>query len=304
VKVLNFCCYVLGVNLYFFFICSLQASVYKLPNSDSRLIGDELSYQVVKGDYFQALAEYHDIGLLALIAANPSVDPFLPLAGQSLIIPKQMLLPYAERKGIVVNLSEMRLYYFPPNEKLVYVFPVGIGRQGLSTPKVISYIGEKRKNPTWTPTQEMRQRYKLEHGKELAQVIPAGPDNPFGQYAMRIGTSEYLIHGTNQRMGIGMRASSGCIRLYDDDIEWLYNNVAEGTQVRIIDQPIKMSYEKTGKKLIEIHQPLSEQGSLTLEELSSAVQVFIGKSEKIQQQISDLIAKPMGLVVEIEKPIE
>ncbi len=281
-----------------FFVNTCYASVYQLPHQ-SRLIGENVEYRIEQGDYFQAIAEYFDIGLLALIAANPDVDPFLPPVGANITIPKQMLLPYAEHKGIVINLSELRLYYFPPNEKLVYVFPVGIGREGLSTPKVISYIGEKRKDPSWRPTEAMRERYRLEHGKELAKVIPAGPDNPFGKYALRIGTSEYLVHGTNQRMGIGMRASSGCIRMYDEDIKWLFENVAEGTQIRIVDQPIKMSYELTGKKLIEIHQPLSEQGDLVVNSLSPAVETFIGEEESIHQIVSTLLAKPSGLVTEL-----
>ncbi|WP_206483721.1 L,D-transpeptidase family protein [Thalassotalea sp. G2M2-11] len=278
----------------------LSATVYSLPPSDSRLLGEPVSYRVESGDYFQAIAEYHDVGLLALIAANPDVDPFLPKVGQRLTIPKQMLLPYAERKGIVINLAELRLYYFPPGEQLVYVFPVGIGRQGLSTPEVVSYIGEKRKDPVWRPTQAMRARYFDEHGVELAKEIPAGPNNPFGQYAMRIGTSEYLIHGTNQRMGIGMRASSGCIRMYEPDIEWLFNNVHKGTQVRIINQAIKMSYERDGQKLIEVHRPLSEQGALSMDTLSPAVSRFIGEEPQHQQQLAELIKQPNGIVVPLQ----
>jgi len=276
-------------------------TVYQLPDKNSRVIGENALYIVEQGDYFQSIAEYHDIGLLALIAANPNVDPFLPEVGSSLIIPKQMLLPFAERKGIVINLSELRLYYFPPNEKLVYVFPVGIGRQGLSTPKVISYIGDKRKDPVWRPTKEMRERYMQEHGKALAKEVPAGPNNPFGKYALRLGTSEYLIHGTNQRMGIGMRASSGCIRMYAQDIEWLFNNVAVGTQVRIVDQPIKMSYEAERGKLIEVHQPLSEQKDFSMNTLSPAVKAFISNSKRAKEQLKAMLTKPNGLVSELAK---
>jgi len=135
-----------------------------------------------------------------------------------------------------VNLPELRLYYFSPTENKVHVFPVGIGRQGLETPRTSTYVGEKRENPTWTPTQAMRERHRAEFGKELPAVVQAGPDNPFGKYALRLGTSEYLIHGSNKRFGIGMRASSGCIRMYDNDIKWLFDHVALNTKVRIIDQ--------------------------------------------------------------------
>lgn len=281
---------------YFIFVTHCFASVYQLPNEDSKLIGERVQYQVEHGDFFQALSEYHNVGLLSLIAANPNIDPFLPEKGTMLEIPKQMLLPYAERKGIVVNLAELRLYYFPPNESLVYVFPVGIGRQGLSTPRVISYIGDKRKDPTWTPPQEMRDRYKQEHGTEMAKVIPAGPENPFGKYALRLASSEYLIHGTNKRMGIGMRASSGCIRMYADDIEWLYNNIKVGTQVRIVEQPIKMSYEPDGKKLIEIHKPLTEEENIGKNFITPTVVQFAKENEQHLKLIKQRLKKPSGLV--------
>lgn len=274
-------------------------AVYQLPSDDSRLIGEPVQYQIIKGDYFQYLSEYHNVGLLGLIAANPEVDPLSPKIGQNLVIPKQMLLPYAEKKGIVINLSELRLYYYPPNEPFVYVFPVGIGKEGLSTPKVISYIGDKRKNPSWVPTEAMRKRYRKKHGKELAKVVKAGPNNPFGKYALRIGTSEYLIHGTNQRTGIGERASSGCIRMYAHDIEWLYQNIAVGTQVRIVDQPVKMSYEKNGKKLIEIHESLAQSFGTKFSSLPNAVKYFVGEEPLSINKVQQLLTQPTGLVTDI-----
>lgn len=275
------------------------ASVYNLPAANSRLIGEETSHKVIKGDYFQALAERYNVGFLALLAANPGVDPFLPEPGKNITIPKQMLLPYGKREGIVINLAELRLYYYPQGEKLVYVFPVGIGRQGLETPQTISTIGQKRKNPTWRPTKAMRERYFAEHGKAMAKEFPPGPDNPFGKYALRIGTSEYLLHGTNQRFGIGMRASSGCIRMYDHDIEWLYNNIAVGTPIRIFEQTVKMSYEQGGKK-IELHSPLTEsESSETKLVLTNAMKKFIGDDNKMLKKLLLLLDNPQGLVISL-----
>lgn len=277
-------------------------TVYQLPHGDSRLIGELTQYEVIKGDYFQYLSEYHNVGLLGLIAANPEVDPLSPKIGQSLVIPKQMLLPYAEKKGIVINLSELRLYYYPPDESLVYVFPVAIGKAGLSTPQVISYIGDKRKNPDWIPTDAMRKRYRDKHGKELAKVVKPGPNNPFGKYALRIGTSEYLIHGTNQITGIGERASSGCIRMYANDIEWLYQNITVGTQVRIVDQPIKMSYEQGGRKLIEIHESLAQTVGSQYSALPNAVKYFVGNEPQSIDKVQQLLMQPTGLVINIAAP--
>ena len=284
-----------------FFISYLSlASVYNLPSLDSRLIGDRTTHKVVKGDYFQALAENYNVGFFALLAANPNVDPFLLEPGSNIVIPKQMLLPYGKREGIVINLAELRLYYYPKGEKLVYVFPVGIGRQGLETPHLTSVIGDKRKDPIWRPTKAMQERYFIEHGKIMAKEVPAGPDNPFGKYALRIGTSEYLLHGTNKRFGIGMRASSGCIRMYDHDIEWLYNNIAVGTSIRILDQPIKMSYEHEGK-MIELHSPLTPDGMSEAKlTMTSAVKNFIGSNNEMLKQVNQLLDNPKGIVVSLK----
>jgi len=280
---------------------SVSATEYPLPKERSRFIGEQLSHTTVKGDYFQKLAETYNVGFLALMAANPNIDPFLPALGSQIIIPKAMIIPLVKHEGIVVNLPELRLYYFSPTQDIVHVFPVGIGRQGLSTPVATSYISEKRKDPQWRPTKEMRERYFVEHGKKLAEVIPAGPENPFGKYALRLGTSEYLIHGSNKRFGIGMRASSGCIRMYDDDIQWLYEHIPLNTKVRIINQPIKMSYENGYRKLIEIHQPLSVNKDEKVEtNVTHAVQRFVGSKREFWRQLLPHIEKPKGLVVELK----
>ncbi len=278
----------------------LLATVYDMGGIPKRLIGESKVHKVVKGDYFQQLAEQYDVGFLALLAANPKQHPFLLQIGEQVVIPNEMLLPYISREGIVVNLPELRLYYFLPDDNKVYVFPVGIGKQGLSTPLTNTYIGDKRKDPVWRPTQETQERYFAEHGKYLAKEVPAGPNNPFGKYALRLGTSEYLIHGSNKRFGIGMRASSGCIRMYDDDIKWLFDNVALNTKVRIINQPVKMSYESGNKQLIEIHEPLSDMVAIKSNViLTKAMQRFVGTSRENWQKLLPIIEKPHGLVVEL-----
>lgn len=275
------------------------AKTYSLPQAGSRLIGEKQYHVVAKGDYFQLIAEKYDVGFLALMAANPGIDPFLPTVGHQLVIPSQMLLPFGKREGIVINLPELRLYYFPENSDKVHVFPVGIGREGLATPKTTSYISEKRKNPIWRPTSEMKARYFAEHGKQLANEVPAGPNNPFGKYAMRLGTSVYLLHGSNQRFGIGMRASSGCIRLYDDDIEWLFQHVAINTPVKIIEQTIKLSYEP-GKKLLEVHSPLTrEDGEERVAEITDNISHFVGDLAENKKMLIEQVANPQGLVTEL-----
>ncbi|REL27960.1 peptidoglycan-binding protein [Thalassotalea euphylliae] len=312
---------------------AVVAKSYSLPPSNQRLIGEPTQHQVVSGDYFQRLAEQYNVGFLALIAANPGVDPFLTYQKPSgnevyaslkvqakeldkavnsevdgniktehsrIHIPTQLLLPFVERKGVVINLPELRLYYFQPEQNKVHVFPVGIGRKGLAMLNLTSYIGEKRKAPIWRPSEEMKARYLAEKGAVLADEIPPGPTNPFGKYALRLATSEYLIHGTNQRFGIGTRAGYGCIRMYDDDIKWLYDNVALNTPVKIIDQPVKMSYEKPGLKLFEVHQPLTSSNSTKqLESGWQTLTKFIGAGQADRYR-SDYDAAT-GLVVRVEK---
>ncbi|TYK67416.1 L,D-transpeptidase family protein [Colwellia echini] len=279
----------------------LMAKVYDMSNIKNRLIGEPIIHTAVEGDYFQQLAEDYNVGFLALLAANPKLDPFLLKPGTEVIIPNQMLLPYVPQVGIVINLPELRLYYFSPDENKVHVFPVGIGREGLTTPLTNTVVGQKRKNPTWRPTKEAQQRHFEEHGEYLPKEVPSGPDNPFGKYAIRLDTSEYLIHGSNKRFGIGMRASSGCIRMYDEDIEWVFNNVPKGTKVRIINQPVKMSYEKDGKQLIEIHQPLTDENEVTKDKviLTRALQRFVGTKREHWQQLIPVLDKPQGLVIEL-----
>lgn len=278
---------------------STYATEYDLPAKGFRLIGIDQTHKVKKGDYFQKIAEQYNVGFLALMAANPEIDPFLPELDSDIVIPSAMLLPYVKHEGIVINLPELRLYYFSPEENKVHVFPVGIGREGLATPKVTSYISSKRKDPTWRPTIAMRQRYFEEHGKEMVKEVAAGPSNPFGKYALRLGKSEYLIHGTNQRFGIGMRASSGCIRMFDDDIKWLFENIPLNTKVRIIEQPIKMSYESGGRRLIEIHSPLTVENTAQKNTITSAVKSFVGNNDSVWQQLTPMFDKPQGIIVDL-----
>ena len=241
------------------FAHSASATEYPLPAADSRLIGENITYTVPDdGRSLEAVAAHYKIGLLGMLEANPGTDPWLPKAGSQLIIPGQMLLPDTKREGIVVNLAELRLYYYPPNEDKVVVYPIGIGQLGANTPPMITRISQKIPNPSWTPTPNIRKRYAQE-GKTLPVTIPAGPDNPMGLFALRLayGQGHYLIHGTNADFGIGMRVSSGCIRLRPEDIEALFNSVPKGTRVQIINEPLKYAIEPDGKRYVEVHQPLS-----------------------------------------------
>jgi len=238
------------------------ANSYPLPPEGSRLIGKNFFHVVEdNGGSLEAIAKKYNVGFLALLQANPGVDPYVPRAGSVLTIPRQMLLPDAPRQGLVLNLAELRVYYYPAGKNSVTVYPIGIGQLGgdTVTPTMVTTVSDKRANPTWTPTANIRARY-LANGIKLPTVVPAGPDNPMGHHAIRLAAhgGVYLLHGTNADFGIGMRVSSGCIRLRDDDIKALYKEMPVGTPVRIINTAIKTSVEPDGTRLVEVHQPLSK----------------------------------------------
>ena len=239
-----------------------SANSWPLPPPGSRLVGENRFHVVDNsGGSLEAIAKKYNVGFLALLQANPGVDPYVPRAGSVLTIPLQTLLPDVPREGIVLNLAELRLYYYPPGSKTVTVYPIGIGQLGGTTvtPTMVTTVSDKRANPTWTPTANIRARYRAQ-GVELPAVMPAGPDNPMGHHAIRLAAygGVYLLHGTNADFGIGMRVSSGCIRLRDNDIKALFDQVTPGTKVNIINTPIKASIEPNGVHLVEVHQPLSE----------------------------------------------
>ncbi len=245
-------------------LASLPASAnsWPLPAPGSRLVGQNVFHVVHNdGGSLESIAKKYNVGFLALLQANPGVDPYVPRAGSVLTIPLQTLLPDAPREGLVINLAELRVYYYPAGKNSVTVYPIGIGQLGgdTMTPTMQTTVSDKRANPTWTPTANIRARY-LANGIKLPAVVPAGPDNPMGHHAIRLAAygGVYLLHGTNADFGIGMRVSSGCIRLRDNDIKALYKELTPGTPVRIINTPVKVSVEPDGRRLVEVHQPLSK----------------------------------------------
>ncbi|AZG74577.1 L,D-transpeptidase family protein [Shewanella livingstonensis] len=236
---------------------SSTAVEYRLPAKDSNLVGENQYYVVPEGKLtLEQIASQFQLGLTNLLEANPGVDPFLPKPGSTLLIPHQLILPNAKREGVVINSAEMRLYYYPKGKNTVEVLPIGIGQIGKDTPENwVTTVQRKRANPTWTPTVNIRKSYAAK-GITLPAVWPAGADNPMGLFALYVGNL-YAVHGTNATFGIGLRVSSGCVRLRDEDIEHLYNSVPVGTRVEFINQPIKATEEPDGNRYLEVHEPLS-----------------------------------------------
>ena len=229
---------------------------YPLPAPGTDLVGEVFWVTARHEDTLVQLAREHDLGANELSRANPDVDAWLPGEGTRIRLPIAFLLPPGPREGLVVNLAEYRLYYFPPGENRVLTAPVGIGRDAFRTPVLETRVTDRIEQPSWTPPRSVRESY-ARRGMELARVVPPGPDNPLGEYAMVLGAPGYLIHGTNQSFGVGARVSHGCMRLYPEDIEKLVWEVPVGTPVRIIHAPYKVGW-RGDELILQAHQPLVE----------------------------------------------
>jgi len=258
-------------------LCSPGAAVaekFLLPGPEGDMIGEMRSATVAEGQTLLDIARDNDLGYQEIVRANPDLDPWLPPVGAKVVLPTRYILPSATRTGIVVNLAEMRLYYFLPDKKSagirVFTYPLGIGQEGWSTPTGPSSITEKIKDPAWTVPESIRAAHSAEGRGDLPTVVPPGPDNPLGQYALRLENSRYLIHGTNKPYGVGRRISHGCIRMYPEDIEELFPLVPVGTRVMIIDQPYKVGRDSDAL-YIEAHVPIVENQQVQHDNLPQAL---------------------------------
>lgn len=251
----------------------------------SELIGESRVIAARYEDSFITLARAYNVGLEELKNANPGVDWLLPGEGTAITIPTQHLLPRAPQRGIVVNVAELRLYYFPEGPgavdpatgaRRVYTYPISIGQMDWSTPLGRTTVTSKVKNPSWTPTESIRAEHAA-RGDILPAVVPPGPDNPLGKHALRLGFPSYLIHGTNKPSGIGMRVTHGCIRMFPEDIEALFGMVPVGTPVQIVNQPYKIGWGPDGL-YVEAHPPLEEhEESWSATELTRAYVAATGE---------------------------
>ena len=214
---------------------------FALANAQDDVVGDVQITIASKEDTLPDIARRFDVGYEEIVRANPGVDPWIPGAGHHIVVPTRFVLPNAAREGIVINVAAMRLYYFPPHRKgeaqQVYTHPIGIGKAGWRTPEGVTHVVSHVKNPIWRPSAALRVDHRNDSGEDLPAVVPSGPDNPLGKYEFRLGWRSYLIHGTNKPYGVGLRSSHGCVRLYPEDIEKLFELVPNGTQVRVVNQP-------------------------------------------------------------------
>ncbi len=271
---------------------------------DNELVGELQVLRTSEEDTFVDIARVYDLGYDELRSANPGVDPWLPGEGTPVYLPTLFLLPDTPREGLVVNIASRRLYYYPATAEdepqVVVTNPIGIGRAEWSTPLGVTTVTTKIEQPTWYPPASIRQEH-AELDDPLPSAVPPGPDNPLGEYALLLGIQGYLLHGTNKTAGVGMRVSHGCIRLYPEDIEPLFGDVAVGTKVRIVNQPYLAIV--IGEEIwLEVHEPLEEDDTDHRSDLFDKLDT-LGESLKYKQidieRVEEVITTANGIPVPI-----
>ncbi|MCB1672934.1 MAG: L,D-transpeptidase family protein [Gammaproteobacteria bacterium] len=235
----------------------IQALTFRLDGDE--VVGNSLEIEARYEDTFVHLGRVYGLGYRELMDANPGVSPWVPGDATPIHLPLAFILPDQGMTGeenIVLNLAEFRLYHFIPEKQIVRAYAVGIGKEGWQTPTSAARVTGVIENPSWTPPASVRQE-QAARGITLPSVIPPGPDNPLGDYAVALSIPGYLFHGSNKTLGIGMRVSHGCIRLYDGDIEELAYSVRPGLHVSIINDPVKAGW-KNDQLYLEVHPQLEE----------------------------------------------
>ncbi|MBA2779567.1 L,D-transpeptidase family protein [Halomonas kenyensis] len=275
---------------------------YPLPEQGD-VIGEDFVVTAKDEQTLLDIAREHNVGYEEIRRANPDVSVWLPGEGTEVVIPGRFILPPVAREGIVINVAELRLYYYPPVEEgetpRVETYPIGIGREGFDTPLGKTKTTMRLKDPAWYPPRSVREE-AAERGETAPAVVPPGPDNPLGSHAILLDISGYLIHGTNQPDGIGMRASRGCIRMFPEDIESIFDRVPVGMQVNIINQPIKAGWDGD-TPYVQVYEALGEQeaGMASLMETLAMLQRNDEESATPlnYEMLRELLENPSGEVV-------
>jgi L,D-transpeptidase ErfK/SrfK len=282
VAAVEICIFALWIKL------AAYSEEFVLPAKTSDKIIGELRYTRARaGETLLDVARFFDLGHDQIILTNPGINRWLPPTRASITIASHYILPPGPRHGIVINLAELRLYYYPLNRGSVVTFPISIGDMDWRTPLGPTHVTGKIRNPSWTPPESIRREHALE-GEELPRTIPGGdPDNPLGEFALSLARKGYLIHGTDERraVGIGMRVSHGCIRLYPEDIRSLFSEVLVGTAVRIIDEPIKAGWHED-VLFLEVHRPLEgeeqdPQSEPSVDAILAVIEQSVNRSDQI-----------------------
>ncbi len=238
----------------------IPPNAFVLTTPEQTVIGEPQVVFARDTDTFSDLAREYGLGYDEIVAANPGIDPWRPGENTPVLLPTQYVLPDGPKDGVVLNIAARRLFYFPAaasgERQEVLTYPIGIGRIGWETPLGDTEVVSKARDPSWWVPASVRKEH-AEMGDPLPSVVPPGPDNPLGTRVLKLDIPGYLIHGTNQPYGVGMRVSHGCVRLYPENIEQLYPLVALGETVRIVNEPYLFG-QRDGVLYFEAHAPLED----------------------------------------------
>jgi L,D-transpeptidase ErfK/SrfK len=298
-------------------VMNARATVFDLSATDAVLLGREERVLTTFEDTLYEIARRYSLGSEEVVRVNPGLDPWLPGAGKGIVIPGQRVLPSGPREGIVVNLPEHRLYFYPPTApgkpQRVYTYPISIGKMDWRTPLGKTKVVDKRENPSWTPPASVRAEHAA-NGDPLPAVVGPGPDNPLGRHAMRLNLpgGAYLIHGTNNPIAVGMAVTHGCIRMYPEDIAELFPMVAVGTPVYLINEPVKIAWVD-GELMLEAHPPVDAQGQTQEPDLTvfeGLLEQAVGDSvvaihwDKARQELGQARGMPVVVGLAAQNPLQ
>ena len=288
--------------------------LFSIGSADDEVVGQLQTTKVMGEDTLPDIARRFNLGYEEIARANPGVDPWVPGEGREIVLPTQFVLPDAPHEGLVINLAQLRVFYFPKMKEgepqTVITHPIGIGKVGWQTPEGTTKVTGKRTNPTWVPPVSVRKEHK-EAGDPLPAKVPPGPDNPLGAYAMTLGWPSYLIHGTNKPYGVGLRSSHGCMRFYPEDIGELYEKIPVGTKVTVVNQPFVFGWHEGALyvqafPVMEDDQREHPKAADTL--LNAAISDEMWQKVKYHgsavdlELVNSLVASPRGIALPVSKP--
>ena len=275
------------------------------------VVGDVQVVKVLKGQTLTDIGRRFNVGYGEITRANPGVDPWIPPVGAAVVLPTQFILPDAPHRGIVVDLAAMRLFYFPRHARgepqVVITHPVGIGRRGFVTPQGVTHVIWHEKNPVWVVPPSILAEHAKE-GAPLPRVVGPGPENPLGRYALHLGWPGYLIHGTNKPVSVGFRVSHGCVHLFPEDIQQIFNIVPNGTEVRVVNQPYLFGW-RDGRLYMVAYGPLQGDKRPWLKDWRRLLPTLLTRAERVElrrhgqkidwARVARLVASPRGVPVPV-----
>lgn len=280
-----------------FAVLPAQAENFLLPSPAVTVVGESHWIEADRRESLLDVARRNGLGFSDMKHANPDVDMWVPKDGARVLLPTAFILPNARRKGVVVNIPEYRLYFFfeRDGQEMVATFPISTGRMDWQTPLGDWKVTRKRTRPTWRPPKSIIAEYAAD-GEYLPPVVPPGPDNPLGDYAINLSAPGYLIHGTNRPRGVGMQVTHGCLRMLPEDIEWLFPQVPTGLPVTIVDQAVKIGW-RGGRLYVEAHLALVEESPSEMEALIDRIRMSAeaGRVELDQDAMHRVLIERKGV---------